>query len=49
MCNLPKSTEWKNCVNLQVAHPLGYFRLTTLLEVIGIVQDAVTKQYKGKG
>jgi len=49
MGSLPKLKQiWKNCVNLQVAHPLGYFRPTTLHEVIGIVKDAEAKQYKVK-
>jgi len=39
---------WKNCVNLQVAHPIRYFKPTTIHEVIGIINDAESKGYKVK-
>jgi len=35
-------------VNLQVAHPLGYFRPTTVHEVIEIIKTAEEKSYKVK-
>lgn len=39
---------WKNCVDLQVAHPLGYFKPTTIHEVIAIINEAEEKDYKVK-
>jgi hypothetical protein len=39
---------WKNCVNLQVAHPLGYFKPTTLHEIIEIIKAAEHQNYKVK-
>ncbi len=39
---------WKNCVGLQIAHPLCYFKPTTLREVIDIIQEAEAKHYKVK-
>jgi len=39
---------WKNCVDLQVAHPLDYFRPVTIHEVIDIVRTAESKNYKVK-
>jgi len=39
---------WKNCVNLQVAHPLGYFRPKTIHEVIDTIITAESKNYKVK-
>jgi hypothetical protein len=49
MSGLPKLKQvWKNCVNLQVAHPLRYFKPSTLHEVISIIQDAERNNYKVK-
>lgn len=46
---LPKIKKvWKNCVDLQVAHPLGYFKPTTIHEVIAIINKAEEKNYKVK-
>ncbi len=39
---------WKNCVDLQVAHPLGYFKPSTIHEVIAIIKEAENKNYKVK-
>nr|WP_294793637.1 FAD-binding protein [uncultured Mucilaginibacter sp.] len=39
---------WKNCVNLQVGHPLGYFKPTTPQEVIAIIREAEKKDYRVK-
>jgi len=44
---LPKLKQvWKNCVNLQIAHPLCYFKPSTLQEVIQIIKDAESNHYK---
>ena len=39
---------WKNCVGLQIAHPLCYFKPSTLQEVVDIIKDAEDKHYKVK-
>lgn len=39
---------WANCVGLQVAYPLCYFRPSTLPELIDIIKTAEAKQYKVK-
>ncbi|GAA4320211.1 L-gulono-1,4-lactone dehydrogenase [Mucilaginibacter gynuensis] len=39
---------WKNCVDLQVGHPLGYFQPSTPQEVITIIREAERKGYKVK-
>jgi hypothetical protein len=49
MSSLPKLKKiWRNCVSLQIAHPLCYFKPTTLTEVIQIIQEAEARQYKVK-
>jgi hypothetical protein len=39
---------WQNCVGLQIAHPLRFFKPATIHELIGIVEDAERKGYKVK-
>jgi len=49
MSSLPKLKKvWRNCVNLQIAHPLCYFKPTTLHEVIDIIHKAEASHYKVK-
>jgi hypothetical protein len=49
MNNSPKLKKtWKNCVKLQIANPLCYFKPSTLTEIIAIITDAEEKQYKVK-
>lgn len=46
---IPKVKKvWKNCVDLQVAHPLRYFKPRTIHEIADIIRLAESKGYKVK-